>query len=36
MHVDIQKEFDILIQMTLQYVLVQRFKKKEMEKKNNF
>ena len=31
-----EKEFDIVIQMTLKHVLVQRFKKKEMDKKNNF
>ena len=31
-----EKEFDIVIQMTLEYVLVQRFKKKEMDEKNNF
>ena len=32
-----EKEFDIVIQMTLDHVLVQRFKEKEMaEKKNNF
>ena len=29
-----EKEFDIVIQMTLEHVLVQRFKKKEMDKKN--
>ena len=28
-----EKEFDIVIQMTLEHVLVQRFEKKEMEKK---
>ena len=28
-----EKEFDIVIQMTLEHVLVQRFKKKEIEKK---
>ena len=28
-----EKEFDIVIQMTLEQVLVQRFKKKEMDKK---
>ena len=31
-----EKEFDIVIEMTLEHVLVQRFKKKEMSKKNNF
>ena len=31
-----EKEFDIVIQMTLEYVLIQRFKKKEMDEKNNF
>ena len=31
-----EKEFDIVIQMTLQHVLVQRFKKKEMDKKETF
>ena len=31
-----EKEFDIVIQMTLKHVLVQRFKKKEMDKKKNF
>ena len=31
-----EKEFDIVIQMTLEHVLVQRFKKKEMNEKNNF
>ena len=31
-----KKEFDIVIQMTLEHVLVQRFKKKEMNKKKNF
>ena len=31
-----EKEFDIVIQMTLEHVLVQRFEKKEMEKKKNF
>ena len=31
-----EKEFDIVIQMTLEHVLVQRFKKKEMDEKNNF
>ena len=40
MHIEIQlvteKEFDIVIQMTLEHVLVQRFKKKEMDDKNNF
>ena len=29
-----EKEFDIVIQMVLKHVLVQRFKKKETEKKN--
>ena len=28
-----EKEFDIVMQMTLEHVLVQRFKKKEMDKK---
>ena len=28
-----EKEFNIVIQMTLEHVLVQRFKKKEMDKK---
>ena len=28
-----EKEFDIVIQMTLEHVIVQRFKKKEMDKK---
>ena len=28
-----EKEFDIVIQLTLEHVLVQRFKKKEMKKK---
>ena len=38
MHVEIQpKEFDIVIQMTLGCILVQRFKKKEIgEKKVTF
>ena len=40
MHIEIQlvteKEFDIVTQMTLEHVLVQRFKKKEMDDKNNF
>ena len=36
MHVEIQKEFDIAIQMTLEHVLVQRFKKKEMDEKITF
>ena len=31
-----EKEFDIVIQITLEHVLVQRFKKKEMDEKNNF
>ena len=31
-----KKEFDIVIQMTLEHVLVQRFKKKEMDKKTTF
>ena len=31
-----EKEFDIAIQMTLEHVLVQRFEKKEINKKNNF
>ena len=31
-----EKEFDVLIQMTLEHVLVQRFKKKEMDKKITF
>ena len=31
-----EKEFDIVIQMTFDHVLVQRFKKKEMHEKNNF
>ena len=31
-----EKEFDIVIQMTLEHVPVQRFKKKEMDKKNYF
>ena len=35
MHVDTQKEFDIVIQMTLEQVLVQRFKKKEMDEKKD-
>ena len=29
-----EKEFNIAVQMTLEPVLVQRFKKKEMDKKN--
>ena len=29
-------ESDTVIQMTLRHVLVQRFKKKEMDEKNNF
>ena len=29
-------ESDIVIQMTLEHFLVQRFKKKEMDEKNNF
>ena len=36
MHVEIQKEFDIVIQMTIEFVLVQRSKNKEMDEKNNF
>ena len=36
MHVEIQKEFDIVIQMIMEHVLVQRFKKKDMDEKNNF
>ena len=35
MHVEIQKEFDIVMQITLEHVLVQRFKKK-MDGKNKF
>ena len=31
-----EKEFDIIILMTLGRVLVQRFKKKEMNEKSNF
>ena len=31
-----EKEFDIVIQMTLEQVLVQRFKKKELDEINNF
>ena len=31
-----EKEFDIVIEMTLEHVLVQRFKKKEMSKKTTF
>ena len=31
-----EKEFDIVIQMTLEHIPVQRFKKKDMDKKNNF
>ena len=31
-----EKEFNIVIQMTLEHVLVQRFKKKEMDEENNF
>ena len=31
-----KKEFDIVIQMTLKHVLVQRFEKKEMDKKITF
>ena len=31
-----EKEFDIVIQMTLESVPAQRFKKKEMGKKSNF
>ena len=33
---DAEKKFDIVIQMTLEHVLVQRSKKKEMDKKDNF
>ena len=29
-------QIDIVIQMTLEHVLVQKFKKKEMDEKNNF
>ena len=29
----VEKEFDIVIQMTLERVLIQRFKKKEMDEK---
>ena len=36
MHVQILEEFDIVIQMTLEHALVQRFKKKEMDKKITF
>ena len=36
MHVEIQKEFDIVIQMTIEHVLLQRFKNKEMDEKNKF
>ena len=36
MHVQILEEFDIVIQMTLEQALVQRFKKKEMDKKITF
>ena len=35
-HVEIQKKIDIVIQMTLGHVLVQRFKRKEIGEKNNF
>ena len=31
-----EKEFDIVIQMKLEHVLLQRFKKEEMDEKNNF
>ena len=31
-----EKEFDIIIQMTLEHVLVQRFKKKKWTKKTTF
>ena len=31
-----EKELDIVIQMVLEHLLVQRFKKKEMEEKSNF
>ena len=36
MHVEIQKEFDVVIQMTIEHVLLQRFKNKEMDEKNEF
>ena len=36
MHVEIQKEFDVVIQMTIEHVLLQRFKNKEMDEKNKF
>ena len=35
MHVEIQKEFDVVMQMTLEHVLVQRFKKG-IDKKTTF
>ena len=31
-----EEELDIVIQMALEHLLVQRFKKKEMEEKSNF
>ena len=31
-----EKEFDFVIQMTLDHILVQRFKKKEIDEKSNF
>ena len=31
-----EKEFDIVIQMTLEHVLGQRFKEKKMDEKSNF
>ena len=36
MHVEIQKEFDVVTQMTIEHVLLQRFKNKEMDEKNKF
>ena len=36
MHVEIQKEFDVVIQITIEHVLLQRFKNKEMDEKNEF
>ena len=36
MHVEIQKEFDVVIQITIEHVLLQRFKNKEMDEKNKF
>ena len=36
MHARRDTENDIVIQMILEHVLVQRFKKKEMDEKNNF